>query len=155
MGGRLGVRLELSVQGEEQVKLKALFDEGTFCFWCHFSLLTPISEHQLRPDMKRKREESGEEETAAPAPLPPVPVTQGFTNITLVDLNPNRGVDSVEGVPTDSNLVSLFQQLYNKVLHALYPTIWTLNDKWTAKYRHLSATPKLPKDRTIPNKEGI
>ncbi|KAF4988551.1 hypothetical protein FDECE_15000 [Fusarium decemcellulare] len=78
------------------------------------------------------------------------------TNLEITNLHPNRegGIIS-DTVPADAVLVSLYQQLSNKVLSALYPSVWTKNGKFNSRYKHLRGISKANKDRTIPNKDGL
>lgn len=75
--------------------------------------------------------------------------------LAFINLNPDRTSTPTARIPPDDALVSLYQQLSNKVLHGLFPTVWTLNGRFTAAYKHLQSVQKLHKDRTIPNKPGL
>ncbi|KAL6356470.1 hypothetical protein LRP88_10067 [Fusarium phalaenopsidis] len=55
--------------------------------------------------------------------------------------------------PSDKTLVRLYGQLSNKVLHAMYPQVWSKNGLWKRGYCHLEN--ERPKhDKTIEEKEG-
>ncbi|KAF4467090.1 hypothetical protein FALBO_6044 [Fusarium albosuccineum] len=78
------------------------------------------------------------------------------TSFEITNLHPTReGGIVYDTVPADAVLVNLYQQLSNKVLSALYPSVWTKNGRFNSRYRHLQGTSKSNKDRTIPNKDGL
>lgn len=56
--------------------------------------------------------------------------------------------------PSDKTLVRLYGQLSSKVLHAMYPKVWSKNGHWKSGYQHLKH--ERPKhDKTIQEKEGL
>lgn len=73
----------------------------------------------------------------------------------LIDLAPT-GTDPLmsDETPSDETLVRLYGQPSNKVLHAMYPKVWSGNGLWKTGYRHLeNGRPK--HDKTVQEKEGL
>lgn len=80
----------------------------------------------------------------------------GVRRLTIKDLNPDSPeLPADNSIPSGTVLSSLHQQLSNKALHALYPTVWTKNGNFTTQYTYLQPDTTPIRDRTIPNKDGL
>ncbi|KAF4943317.1 hypothetical protein FSARC_14949, partial [Fusarium sarcochroum] len=69
-------------------------------------------------------------------------------------LRPTRSALPEKEIPSEETLINLYEQLSGKVLHAMYPEVWSLNGYWKKGYTHLDR-PKPPHDKTVQDKEGL
>ncbi|CCT65594.1 uncharacterized protein FFUJ_02550 [Fusarium fujikuroi IMI 58289] len=76
------------------------------------------------------------------------------TDLKLIDLGTGQDAFEDDKPPSDGDLINLYEQLSNKVLHALYPSVWTKNGLWKKEYAHLER-PRPKHDKTIQDREGM